>query len=153
MLKNIRNNFQNIKREDSSADTTSGTTPYVDPCPGLVAEYNKYDEEVKNCEDRIKEFDDALAALKTKSEDSTKLINDYTGIQEDLNNAWRGKADIEGYDTLGDDMLCLSKFGTAILTVSQELTSHRDAWDLKKQEAERNRSTAASNCSSHGCSY
>jgi len=160
MLKIINNRLDFIRFEgegDSGDGDGGGGEVYV--CVGCSrssceseaqGRIDEADAEIIAADNMIKEFDLALETLQKNKENLKEIGEGYAGFLGNLNDSWRGKADLNGYQDIVADRECLRNYtaaiGNAIVDLETEKSKWSDYkrnWESAKREAENDKAACA----------
>ena len=134
MLKNIRNNFQNIKYTEPGTSFDWAAWCRNTNVPAYNSAYDKW----KEADDQYGFYQDAIDELTENNKQLGEINGDYSRFRDDLNDCWKGPdghAGIKDYDKLEADITCLTDFCTALDETLQTLNTEQKAWDTKRTEA------------------
>ena len=104
--------------------------------------------EAEKAEKNVEAYDAQIADLTGKQTSLDGVREQYSQFQTSLNEAWVGYADLNGYETLGQDMECIQQFSTGLGTLISELETEQQTWATYAQEQrkiEETEQTAADN--------
>jgi hypothetical protein len=166
MLKNIRNNSDLIRLEEQAPAADASETE--DPNNGGTSEYDQQRwANYQACQTEKQQAADNRESLKKAWDDAKKMVEDYetaiaeftekqnllggedgkggimkgyTDFQNHLNDAWKGKAALNGYADIfedGGDLTCLANFNTAISSLLSTLEKNKGEWILKRDDAQK----------------
>ena len=146
MLKIIRNNLESIKYYEEKCEGCSRSS-----CES--AAQSKIDEaetERAAAEAMETKFDEAIKNIETQRQNIESIGEEYTAFAHELNGAWQGYRDLNGYDTIIADRDCLRQYnealGSAIVDLRQkktEWTDKKNEWQTKKTAAENEKAACA----------
>ena len=91
----------------------------------------------KNAEEaerNVAAYDTQIADLTGKQTSLDGVREQYSQFQTSLNEAWTGYADLNGYETLGQDMECIQQFCEGLGTLISDLEREQKTWDTYAQE-------------------
>lgn len=84
--------------------------------------------EAEKAEKNVEAYDAQIADLTGKQTSLDGIRDQYSQFQTSLNEAWVGYADLNGYETLGQDMECIQQFSTGLGTLISELETEQQTW-------------------------
>ena len=155
MLKNIKNNFENIRNDEgssSSSGSSSGGGDGIDWCAIAIAacEAGKreharlaalYLQEYNDAAAMEAKFDEAITQLGKNQQRLDEIKGEYSAFQTEINNAWTSAPDLKNYHTIGEDIECIQNYCAAIGDAITDLTAKKAEWTSKKDTAWTNYQT------------
>ena len=107
--------------------------------------------EAEEAEANVASYDTQIADLTGKQTSLDGVREQYSQFQTSLNEAWTGYADLNGYETLGQDMECIQQFCEGLGTLISDLEEERKVWDTYAQEQRTIQETEQSAADSITC--